>query len=171
MQTATASVRSPASSGLRGYPCAMWLPEFQAIVDQAGARLDEAPLDLRIDDPQSGRIVGEGSFEAYRAWSAEWLRARDGRVRAIASTIGEGRVVGEFDVDLTQDDRTFSLPVAVVVEPDLATAQLAVRVYHSQWPLLGHHVIRPPLLSRDPNVRESDIVGEYQSALGAGDTD
>ena len=149
----------------------MWLPEFQAVVDQAGGRLDEAPLDLRIDDPQSGRIVGEGSFEAYRDWSAEWLRVREGRVRAIASTIGEGRIVGEFDVDLTQDDRTFSLPVAVVVEPDFATAQLAVRVYHSQWPLLGHHVIRPPLLSRDPNVRESDIVGEYQAALGAGDTD
>ena len=28
-----------------------------------------------------------------------------------------------------------------------------------------------PLLSRDPNVRESDIVGEYQAALAAGDTD
>ena len=37
----------------------MWLPEFQAVVDRAGARLDESPLELRIDDPQSGRIVGE----------------------------------------------------------------------------------------------------------------
>jgi len=147
----------------------MWLPEFQAIVDQAGARRDESPLDLRIDDPQSGRIVGEGSFEAYRDWSAEWLSVREGRVQAIATTVGEGRAVGEFELDLAQDGRTFALPVAVVVEPDLEAAQLAVRVYHSQWPLLGHHVIRPPLLSRDPNVRESDIVGEYQSALGAGD--
>lgn len=149
----------------------MWLPEFQAVVDRAGARLDESPLELRIDDPQSGRIVGEASFDAYRDWSAEWLRVRDGRPREIATTVGETRVVGEFEVELTQDGRSFSLPVAVVVERDLDAGQLWVRVYHSQWPLLGYHVIRQPLLSRDPNVRESDIVGEYQAALAAGDTD
>ena len=76
-----------------------------------------------------------------------------------------------YPVELRQDGRTFALPVAVVVEPDHQAAQLAIRVYHSQWPLLGHHVVRPPLLSRDPNVRESDVVGEYQAALAAGDTD
>src|SRR5690349_21407751 len=149
----------------------MWLPEFQTVIDQAGARMDESPLELRIDDPQSGRIVGEASFGAYRDWSSEWLAVRAGRVRTVATTVGAARVVGEFEVGLTQDERAFSLPVAVVVEPDPATAQLSVRVYHSQWPLLGHHVIRPPLLSRDPNVRESDVVGEYQAALAAGDTD
>src|SRR4029079_11404025 len=134
----------------------MWLPEFQAIVDQAGARRDESPLDLRIDDPQSGRIVGEGSFEAYRDWSAEWLSLRQGRVQAIATTVGEGGAVGEFELDLAQDGRTFALPVAVVVEPDLEAAQLAVRVYHSQWPMLGHHVIRPPLLHAHTHVQELD---------------
>jgi hypothetical protein len=149
----------------------MWLSEFQAVVDRAGARLDSSSLELRIDDPQSGRIVGEASFDAYRDWSADWLRARDGRPRWIATTVGEGRVVGEFEVELTADGRTLALPVAVVVEPDVGAGQLAIRVYHSQWPLLGHHVLRPPLLSRDHNVRESDIVGEYQAALAAGDTD
>ena len=149
----------------------MWLPEFQDVIDRAGARLDESPLELRIDDPQSGRIVGDASFDGYREWSAEWLRIRDGRSRAVATTVGDGRVVGEFEVDLKQDDRRFTLPVAVVVEPDRDAGQLWVRVYHSQWPLLGHHVIRPPLLSRDPNVREADVVGDYQSALAAGDTD
>lgn len=149
----------------------MWLPEFQPVIDRAVGRTDGSPLELRIDDPQSGRIVGEGSFGAYRDWSTEWLRVRDGRARPLATTVGETRVVGEFDVDLTQEERRFSLPVAVVVEPDLAAAQLSVRVYHSQWPLLGHHVIRPPLLSSDLDVRESDIVGEYQSALAAGDTE
>jgi hypothetical protein len=149
----------------------MWLPEFQDVIDRTGARLDESPLELRIDDPQSGRVVGEASFGAYRQWSAEWLRMRSGRPRPIATTVGDARVVGEFEVDLTQEDQTFALPVAVVVEPDREAGQLWVRVYHSQWPLLGHHVIRPPLLSRDPNVRESDVVGEYQAALAAGDTE
>ena len=149
----------------------MWLPGFQAVVDRAGARRDGSPLELRIDDPQSGRIVGEASFDAYRDWSSEWMRVRGARAHEIATTVGEARVVGEFEVELTQDGRTSALPVAVVVEPDAGTGQLWVRVYHSQWPLLGQHVLRPPLLSRDPNVRESDIVGEYQSALAAGDTD
>jgi ketosteroid isomerase-like protein len=149
----------------------MWLPEFQHVIDRVLARPEASALDVRIDDPQSGRIVGEESFGAYREWSADWLRARDARPREIATTVGEARVVGEFEVGLTQDGRTFALPVAVVVEPDLEAAQLAIRVYHSQWPLLGHHVVRPPLLSRDPNVRESDVVGEYQAALAAGDTD
>jgi len=149
----------------------MWLPGFQDIIDRAVARPEGSVLDVRIDDPQSGRIVGEASFGAYREWSEDWLRARDARPREIATTIGEERVVGEFEVELTQDGRTFALPVAVVVEPDLEAAQLGIRVYHSQWPLLGHHVVRPPLLSRDPNVRESDVVGEYQAALAAGDTD
>ena len=149
----------------------MWLAEFQALVERAAERVGVAPLDVRIDDPQSGRIVGEASFGAYRDWSVEWLRARDARPQEIAVTVGEARIVGEFEVELTQDGRTFALPVAVVIEPDGAAAQLAIRVYHSQWPLLGHHVVRPPLLSRDPNVRESDVVGEYQAALAAGDTD
>jgi hypothetical protein len=149
----------------------MWLPEFLAVLDRAGARLDESPLELRIDDPQSGRIVGESSFDAYREWSADWLRARESRPREVATTVAEDRVVGEFEVELRQDARSFALPVAIVVERDLEAGQLWVRIYHSQWPLLGHHLVRPPLLSRDPNVRESDIVGEYQAALAAGDTD
>jgi hypothetical protein len=107
----------------------MWLPEFQDVIDRAGARLDESPLELRIDDPQSGRIVGEASFGAYREWSAEWLRMRSGRPRPIAMTVGEARVAGEFEVDLTQEDQTFALPVAVVVEPDReAGAALGARL-------------------------------------------
>jgi ketosteroid isomerase-like protein len=153
----------------------MWLPDFQPVIDRAAdrvaGRVGASALDLRIDDPQSGRIVGETSFGAYRAWSEEWLRARAAQAREIAITVGEGRVVGEFEVELSQEGRTFALPVALVAEPDVTAGQLAIRVYHSQWPLLGHHVLRPPLLSRDPNLRESDVVGEYQAALAAGDTD
>jgi hypothetical protein len=147
----------------------MWLPNFQDVIDRAGARLDEATFELRIDDPQHGLIGGEAPFDAYIQSSAEWLRAREAEVRTIATTVGEGRSVGEFEVALTQEGRRIELPVAVVVELDGKAERLWVRIYHSQWPLLGHHVIRPPLLAKDPTVRESDIVGEYQAALAAGD--
>jgi SnoaL-like protein len=129
----------------------MWLPEFQDVLDRAGARLDEASLELRVDDPQYGTIDGEAAFDPYSRSSEEWLRARDADVRTIATTVGERRTV------------------AVVVEPDGEAEGFWVRIYHSQWPLLGHHVIRQPLLAKDPTVRESDVVGEYQAALAVGD--
>ena len=58
-----------------------------------------------------------------------------------------------------------------MVEPDRTARSVWVRVYHSQWPLLGHHVVRSPLLEKDPAVRESDVVGDYQRALAAGDAE
>ena len=44
-----------------------------------------------------------------------------------------------------------------------------LRIYHSTWPLEGRHAHRPPLLQLDPELTESDVVGEYQRALAAGD--
>jgi hypothetical protein len=149
----------------------MWLREFQEIVELAGARLDDPDIEVRIDDPQYGPIGDEAPFDAYITSTAAWLRERDARPRRIATTVGPTRALGEFEVELSQDGRTFSLPVAVVVEPDRDLRRLAIRVYHSQWPLLGHHVIRLPLLAKDPTVRESDVVGEYQAALAAGDVE
>ena len=46
-----------------------------------------------------------------------------------------------------------------------------IRTYHSQRPLLGHHVLRPPILEPDPSAQESDVVGGYQEALAAGDAE
>ena len=86
-------------------------------------------------------------------------------------TIGRERVVGEFDLSLVQDGAAFVLPVAIVVEPGPADRSVWIRTYHSQWPLLGHHVVRPPLLARDPDAHESDVVGRYQAALAVGDAD
>jgi hypothetical protein len=148
----------------------MWLSEFEDVVALAGASLDNASQ-LRIDDPQHGPVGHELSFDTYRERSADWLGERDAKVRMIATTKGADRIVGEFEVDLTQDRRPFALPVAVVVERDRDAARLWIRVYHSQWPLLGRHAYRAPLLARDPSVRESDIVGEYQAALATGDAE
>lgn len=63
------------------------------------------------------------------------------------------------------------LPVAIVAdrEPDGRIDEL--RIYFSTWPLTGRHANRPPLLQPDPELRESDIVAEYQRALAAGNVD
>jgi hypothetical protein len=171
----------------------IWLPEFGQTVFEASRahaadgwfaaardallagnpeRLLEAfPGGVTIDEPRAGHVEGRSALEAYGRSSAAWLRARDAKSAAVATTTNSSRTVGEFDVRLTDDGRTFVLPVAVVVEPDLAKRAVSIRIYHSQWPLLGHHVLRPPLLARDPSARESDVVGEYQAALGAGEAE
>ena len=131
--------------------------------------LEAFPEGVRIDDPTAGRVEGSTALEAYREQSDAWLNARNARPRQIASTEGASRVVGEFEVDLTERDRTFTLPIGIVVEPSSETRSVWIRIYHSQWPLLGHHVVRPPLLQRDPSAREADVVGAYQTALAAGD--
>jgi hypothetical protein len=133
--------------------------------------LDAFPDGVRIDDQRAGRIEGREALETYCRTSKAWMAERQGRGRLIASTAGPTRVVGEFALDLSEGGRAFVLPVAVVVEPSAERRSVWIRIYHSQWPLLGHHVVRPPLLARDPSVRESDVVGDYQRALAMGDAE
>ena len=167
-----------------------WFPEFSQVIHEAAhlgrlehleaaeaalhsgdpTRLLEAfPGGVRIDDPRSGRVEGVDALTEFCNASGRWLREHDGHPRPIAVTNGRDRVVGEFDLELTDRGNAFVLPVAVVVEPDPAERSVWIRIYHSQWPLLGHHRVRGPLLARDPSARESDVVGEYQAALAAGD--
>jgi hypothetical protein len=127
------------------------------------------PGGVRIDDPRAGRVEGAAALAAFGAENSAWLATRRGTARQIAITRGSSRAVGEFDLELTESGRTFVLPVAICVEPNPAQESVWIRIYHSQWPLLGHHVVRPPLLARDPDLREADIVGDYQAALGIGD--
>ena len=44
-------------------------------------------------------------------------------------------------------------------------------MYYSSWPLTGRHATRPPLLQPDPELRESDVVVDYQDALASGDVE
>src|SRR5262245_24655074 len=169
-----------------------WLTEFGQVVHEAAhlgqletleaahaalhsgdpTRLIEAfPGGVTVDDPRAGHVEGQAALEDYCRESGSWLRERQAVAHVIATTNGPTRVVGEFGLDLVQDGRSFTLPVAVVVEPDSRRQSVAIRSYHSHWPLLGRHLVRSPLLERDPNAIEADVVGEYQAALAAGDKD
>ncbi len=61
------------------------------------------------------------------------------------------------------------LPVAIVADRRSDGHVEELRIYFSSWPLDGRRVRRPPLLQPDADLRESDVVGEYQRALAAGD--
>ena len=63
------------------------------------------------------------------------------------------------------------LPVAIVADRRSDGWIEEVRIYYSSWPLTGRHANRPPVLQPDPELREPDVVGDYQRALAAGDLD
>ena len=47
-------------------------------------------------------------------------------------------------LEVEHDRHSVGLPVAIV--GDFSGALTEIRVYHSMWPLLGRHKLRPPLL-------------------------
>jgi hypothetical protein len=63
------------------------------------------------------------------------------------------------------------LPVATVADKRFDRRIKELRMYYSSWPLTGRHATRPPLLQPDPELRELDVVGEYQDALASGDVE
>ena len=77
--------------------------------------------------------------------------------------------VEEFVLHLDGDSGRIELPIAVAAGLDEHDRMDEVRVYFSGWPLTGGHRLRPPLLQPDPDLHASDVVGEYQRALAAGD--
>jgi SnoaL-like domain len=56
----------------------------------------------------------------------------------------------------------------VAESPD--DSSVVFRTYCSQWPVDGRRHIRPPIL-HSGSAHPSDVVGQYQAALAAGDTD
>jgi hypothetical protein len=99
----------------------------------------------------------------------QWLDATGATFRPIYLLKTPGRTVEEVAVDLQIDGATTELPVAVVSDHEDDGRLNAIRVYHSMWPLTGGHVVRSPVLARDPSIHLPDVVGDYQRALAAGD--
>ena len=120
--------------------------------------------------PVRGRVKGERAFAAYAAATRAWL-GREASIEDIGLLRTERRSIGEAVLHLGGEDGRVDLPVAIVADHRSDGWIEEVRIYYSSWPLNGRHVHRPPLLQPDPELRESDVVGEYQRALAAGDVD
>jgi hypothetical protein len=119
--------------------------------------------------PVRGRVKGERAFAAYAAATKGWLE--DASIEDVGLLRTERRSVGEAVLHLGGEDGPVDLPVAIVADQRSDGWIEEVRIYYSSWPLNGRHVHRPPLLQPDPELREADVVDEYQRALGAGDVD
>jgi hypothetical protein len=71
-------------------------------------------------------------------------------------------------VHLKIDGKDIGLPIAVVAEQKGDHPEF--RVYYSQWPLLGKHTVRPPILE-NTGIEPEGWPGKYHAALTAGDAD
>jgi hypothetical protein len=124
-----------------------------------------------VHHPFFGRIKGRRAFEAYVAETNAWFAQRNVTVEEVALVLTEERGCEEVILHYDGDGGRVDLPFAMVADHRSRGRLDEVRIYFSSWPRTGRHTTRPPVLQRDPDVRESDVVGEYQRALAAGDAD
>jgi SnoaL-like domain len=89
----------------------------------------------------------------------------------VDDVITETRQFEEVVIHLDGEAGRVDVPVAIVADRRSDGRLGELRVYHSLWPLRGRHVHRPPMLQRNPELRASDVLAEYQRALAAGDVD
>jgi hypothetical protein len=148
----------------------MDVPFFDGIVaGELDALLGSFTGEPELHHPVRGRIKGRRAFETYVAETNAWLRARNIAVENVQRVVTEPRGFEEAVLHLDGDAGRVSLPFALVADHGADGRLDEVRVYYSSWPLTGRHARRPPVLQRDPELRESDVVAEYQRALADGD--
>jgi hypothetical protein len=124
-----------------------------------------------LHDPLRGRIKGVRAFEWYVTVMSSFFAEHSMSFDTVEDVISEDRDLEEFVLHLDGIDGRYEVPVAIVADRESDGRLVELRVYHSMWPVRGGHVHRPPLLQRDPDLRTSDVVADYQHALAAGDVD
>jgi SnoaL-like domain len=124
-----------------------------------------------LHDPVRGRVRGVRAFEAFVTERSAWLAQRNVSVDDVEHVVTERRGFEEVVLHLDGKTGRIDVPVAIVADRRSDGRLEELRIYHSHWPLTGRHANRPPLLQPDPELRESDVVAEYQRALSAGDVD
>jgi ketosteroid isomerase-like protein len=127
------------------------------------------PGEVLVFDPYAGDVRGHKQLRAFVKHSQAWLADRLTSTEIVASTLSGGRAVVEVLAHLADHGTEVLWPVAVVAEsPD--ERSVVFRTYCSQWPVVGSRPVRAPILEAGPT-RPGDVVGRYQAALDAGDTD
>jgi hypothetical protein len=122
-----------------------------------------------LDDPRVGHVEGAEELYAFVSEMADWLRERDAVVENVALTLTQSRTVEEVVLHLLGENGVrVDLPVAIVSDRNPDRTLVAIRVYHSMWPLTGEHIVRPPLLPAVPEIHAEGACGDYQRALYEG---
>jgi len=148
------------------------VPYFDGLMaGEPDALIKSFASEPELHHPVRGRIKGARAFEAYVTEMNAWLKQRNVSVEDVERVVTERAGFGEMVLHLDGESGLVDLPVAIVSDRHADGRIEELRIYSSSWPLTGRHANRPPLLQPDPELRESDVVAEYQRALSAGDVD
>jgi hypothetical protein len=148
------------------------VPFFDGLLaGEPDALIGSFSVEPELHTPVRGRIRGTLAFAAFVAEASAWLKRHDVSIEDVEHVITERRGFEETILHIDGAGGRTDLPLAIVGEfrPDGKLDEL--RLYFSNWALTGQHINRPPLLQPDPQLREPDVVGEYQRALAAGDAE
>ena len=146
------------------------VPFFDGLMAGEPDALVESFADVpELHDPIRGRVKGTRAFRAFASEMTSWLSQRNVSVEDVGHAITERRGFEEVVLHFGGHNGRVDLPVAIVADRRSDRRIEELRIYFSSRPLDGRRVRRPPLLQPDPGLRESDVIGEYQRALAAGD--
>ncbi|HEY7430014.1 MAG TPA: nuclear transport factor 2 family protein [Streptosporangiaceae bacterium] len=127
------------------------------------------PGEVVIYDPHAGEVRGHRQVHRFVRRNLSWLAGLHARAEPVASTCAGGRAVVELLAHIDHNGEELAWPVAVVAEsPD--ELSVIFRTYCSVWPLDERRHVRPPILPAG-DAHPGDVVGRYQEALAAGDTE
>jgi|SRR5690242_18229820 SnoaL-like domain len=145
--------------------------QYLTALSQADTHVLETawPGDVVIYDPRAGEVRGHKRVRRFISDNVSWLAALHARTETVASTVVGARAVVELLARMDHDGGQQPWPVAIVAEsPD--DRSVVFRTYCSQWPLDERRHVRPPIL-KPGDIHPGDVVGRYQAALAAGDTE
>lgn len=127
------------------------------------------PAEVVVYDPRAGEVRGHKQLRRFVRDSQSVLAKRHARTETLASTVVGARAVVELLVHLVGVGGEVAWPVTIVAEsPD--DRSVVFRTYFSHIPVEGQHEVRSPILEPG-DAHPGDVVGRYQAALDAGDTE
>jgi hypothetical protein len=148
------------------------VPYFDGLVTgEIDALIGSFAGEPELHHPVRGRIKGAPAFRRFVSDTKTRLALRNVTVEDVNFIVTPRRGVEEVVAHLDGDDGRVAVPLAIAADRDEDARIIELRIYFSSWPLTGGHATRPPLLQPDPDLREADIVGDYQRALAAGDVE
>jgi hypothetical protein len=143
---------------------------FAALHDRDTQALESVwPGEVVVYDPRAGEIRGHKQLRQFVLRNQAWLAEKQARIETVAATSVAGRAVVELLAHLGDDAPGVAWPVAVVAE-STDDRSVVFRTYCSQWPVDGRRHLRPPIL-KPTAAGPGDVIGRYQAALEAGDTE
>jgi hypothetical protein len=146
------------------------VPFFDGVISgELDALIASFAGEPELHHPFRGRIKGVRAFTTYVNETNAWLTAKNVSVDAVEQVALGDRGFGEVVLHVDGESGRVPIPFAIVAGFKGDSRIDELRLYYSLWPLTGRHAVRPPLLQRDPELREADVVGEYQRALAAGE--